>query len=114
MSDFPIRPYLVDITDLSERIQYIISQNLEQRYDWMDVVYKYLANFPKNISKMILFESWEYESDAHRFAESISMCHQFFSSVFGQLSIFEEIHDVKIFSSVNQYILRFMARPIQF
>lgn len=114
MSEYPIRPYLIDITDLIERTQNIISQNLDQRYDGVDVIYKYLGNFPKRINDIILNEAWDYEIDAHRFAETLSMCHQFFSSIFEQLSIFEEVHDLQLIKSSDQTILRFMARPIQF
>ena len=113
MSDYPFNPYIVNVTDLLERLQYIVTQNLDQRYDETDILYKYLAHFPKSINILISNEAWDYVSDAHRFTEAISYCHQFFQSVFGQLSIFEEIHDLNLFTYGDQKAIRFTARPIQ-
>ena len=114
MSAYPLQPYVINVTYLLQRLQEIISQNMDQRYDGVDILFKYLHHFPKTVSQLITNESWDYTSDVHRFAEAISVCDQFFQSVFGQLSIFEEIHDLKILSYGDEKAIHFIARPIQF
>lgn len=105
--------YVFDITMFYQLIQERISANLDQRYDAVDVISKWVICYPHGEMELS-FEAWEYEVDKERWLECLNLCKQYLDPSLQQFSLFTKMYQPHIFTQGPYTYLRLLGNPIAF